>query len=90
MSNDSRKERIEYELRKALQPTHLIVNNESYMELGPHASEDEKRKRESRYSIIVSAQKLKEMSRAQSQRWINQLLKHEFMDGLEHLSIQIL
>ncbi len=90
MQKDSRKERIENEIRKVLHPTHLIVKNESYMDFGPHKTEEEMKKRESRYSIIIAAQRLKEMSRAQAQRWINQILKEEFMDGLESLSIQVL
>ncbi len=89
MSKDSRKDRIEYELRKSLRPTHLIVRNESYMSLNSN-DDSEDGKQDSRYNIIISASKLKEMSRAQGQRMINQLLKDEFMDGLESLSIQIL
>lgn len=89
MPNDSRKDRIENELRKALKPTHLTVTNESYMDLA-NSDKDQQRNLESRYSIIISSIKLKELSRSQGQRMINQLLKHEFMDGLKSLSIQII
>ncbi len=80
------KQRIEKTLQENLQPKFLEVKNNSHLHAG-HLGDNGTG--ETHFAVIVEAQELKNLSRVNAQRRINQLLKSEFDLGLHALEIKI-
>lgn len=81
------KQRIEKTLQENLQPKFLEVKNNSHLHAG-HLGDNGTG--ETHFAVIVEAKELKNLSRVNAQRRINQLLKSEFDQGLHALEIKIL
>ncbi len=81
------KQRIEKILQENLQPQFLEVKNNSHLHAG-HSGDNGTG--ETHFAIIIEAQELKNLSRVNAQRKINQLLKDEFARGIHALEIKVL
>ena len=80
------KQRIEKTLQENLQPKFLEVKNNSHLHAG-HAGDNGTG--ETHFAVTVEAEDLKNLSRVNAQRRINQLLKDEFAKGLHALEIKV-
>ncbi len=80
------KQRIEKTLQENLQPKFLEVKNNSHLHAG-HAGDNGTG--ETHFAVTVEAEELKNLSRVNAQRIINQLLKEEFAKGLHDLEIKV-
>ncbi len=80
------KQRIEKTLQENLQPKFLEVKNNSHLHAG-HAGDNGTG--ETHFAVTVEAEELKNLSRVNAQRIINQLLKEEFAKGLHALEIKV-
>mgnify|MGYP002620382348 CR=1 FL=1 len=69
------------ELLSALEPTDLVVGNESHMHAGPPG-------RESHFRVIVVSPAFAGMSRVQRHREVNRLAAGLFDEGLHALAIE--
>lgn len=80
------KDRIIKNLTQNLQPEFLEVKNNSYLHQG-HAGDNGTN--ETHFEVIIESDQLKEISKIQAHRKINQLMKSEFEKGLHALEIKI-
>lgn len=81
------KQRIEKTLEKNLQPKFLEVKNNSNLHRG-HLGDDGSG--ETHFAIKIESDELKGLSKIQSHRKVNELLKDEFKRGLHALEIKII
>ena len=77
------REQIENKIKKALNPTHLEVINESFMHNVPPGSE-------SHFKIIVVADLFDGKNLLERQRTINEILSRELKEKIHALSMQTL
>ena len=80
------KERIIRKIKEDLQPSFLEVKNNSYLHKG-HLGDNGSG--ETHFEIIISAKILKDFSKINAHRRINNLLKDEFKKGLHALEIKV-
>lgn len=80
------KRRIEKTLQENLQPKFLEVRNNSHLHAG-HAGDNGTG--ETHFAVIIEAEELKNLSRLNAQRKVNQLLKNEFANGMHALEIKL-
>lgn len=78
------RERIESKLRQSLQPTHLVVADDSHRHAG-HAGA--KPGGQTHFSIEVVSEAFAGKSRVEIHRAINALLAQEFAEGVHALAI---
>jgi BolA protein len=81
------KQRIEKKLNEALKPKFLEVENNSAMHHG-HLGDDGSG--ETHFAIIIESEELKKLNKVQAHRKVNELVKHEFRNGMHALEIKII
>lgn len=80
-------EKIRVKLEKALEPSLLEVVNESHLHKG-HAGDNGTG--ETHFRVVVTAEKLRGLSRVAAQREIYRVLDDEMRNGIHALSISVL
>ncbi len=83
----NRKERIFEKINKELNPEFLEVENNSSLHKN-HLGDDGSG--ETHYLVKVKSQKFQNISRIESHKIINEILKNEFQKGLHALEIKII
>ncbi len=81
------KQRIQEALELNLKCDEVEVVNKSHLHLG-HLGDDGSG--ETHFKVIIKSLELKKMSKIQSHRIINSLLKNEFKNGLHAFEIEVL
>jgi BolA protein len=81
------KERIIRKIEDNLKPDLLEVKNNSYLHKG-HLGDNGTF--ETHFEVIISSKSLKNLSKINAHRKINQLLKEEFEKGLHALEIKVI
>jgi len=81
----NRSERIQANLMKAFQPSHLEVVDDSHKHAGHAGARPEG---ETHYTVIISSPVFADLSRVARQRAVMDALKDEFESGLHALSIK--
>ena len=80
------KQRIENNLKTALEPESIRVINNSAQHAGHMESDDSG---ETHFALEIASKELKNIGRIAAHRKINNLLKNEFENGLHALEIKI-
>jgi stress-induced morphogen len=78
----NRSERITSQVKAALAPLHLELDNESHQHSGPGS--------ETHFKILVVASQFEGLSRVDRQRKVYSLLDQEFKSGLHALTLRAL
>lgn len=81
------KQRIEENLKNALNPDFIEVVNNSAQHAGHIESDDTG---ETHFAVKIESKELKNMPKIQAHRKVNNLLKNEFKNGLHALEIKII
>ncbi len=87
MPFNSVKEEIEHLLKEGLAPSHLEVLDESWKHAGHREAGDAT---ESHFKVIISSDKIKELSLLQQHRKINHLLQSLLREKIHALQIEII
>ena len=78
---------INKKITDSLTPLTLTINDESHLHRG-HAGVRDANTPETHFSVEVVSEKFAGMNRVQRQRFVNDLLKDEFLQGLHALSLR--
>lgn len=78
----SRKDRIEQQIKKVLNPIYLSVEDESVNHHVPKGAE-------THFKVIVVSKQFTNLTRTERHRTVNKLLQQEFNLGLHALSIHL-